>query len=371
MEYGLFTMPLHPPEVDQTASYERDIETFVLADKLGYSEAWIGEHLTIPWENIPAADLFIATVLPRTERIMLGTGVVILSVHDPRDVALRIAFLDHLARGRFYFGIGSGGVPTDCELWSVDPTANEHRRRTREAIDVILKMWEEDGPYEFKGEFWQFRIPAPRPEIPLSHHIRPYQKPHPPIAVAGLHGWSETLVLAGERGWIPMSINFIPRRHLLTQWAAVEAGAQRTGRVPDRRQWRIAREIYVAESDAVAREEALNSVMRRAFEEYLRNTLGARGFLDVYKTDPEMPDEAVTAEYLVDNIWIVGSPDTVTEKIRKLYADVGGFNTLLQIAHDWNPWHRWVNCMYLFSKEVMLNLKDLVPTAEAASTGTA
>lgn len=361
MEYGLFSMPLHPPEREKVEGYRRDIETFVLADQLGYSEGWMGEHFTIPWENVTAPDLFIAHVLPRTERIILGTGVVLLPMHDPREVAMRIAYLDHLAQGRFYFGIGSGGAPTDFELHNIDFEAGEHRRRTRESIDAILKIWEAEVPFEFKGEFWSFRIPNPRPQVPLYHHMRPYQKPHPPIAVAGLHRWSETLVLAGERGWIPMSINYLPPRQLITHWEAVEQGAQRSGRTVSRRQWRIAREVYVAETTEKAREEVLNGPMRRAFEQYMRNILASFGALDLYKVDPEMPDEAITAEYCTDNIWIVGDPDTVTEKIRKLYHDVGGFGTILQIAYDWDPWDRWLNCMYLFAKEVMPNLKDLTP----------
>ncbi|MPZ24728.1 MAG: LLM class flavin-dependent oxidoreductase [Dehalococcoidia bacterium] len=367
MDYGLFSMPLHPPERDKTEGYELDIETFVLADKLGYSEGWMGEHFTIPWESIPAADLFIANVLPRTERIKLGTGVVLLPMHNPVDTAMRIAFLDHLARGRFYFGIGSGGAPTDFEMWGIDNQAGEHRERTREAIDIILRVWEAQEPFTYQGKFWNVTIPKPRPEVPLAHHIRPYQQPHPPIAVAGLHRNSETLTMAGERGWIPMSINYLPARNLVSHWETVEDGARRQGKVADRRQWRIAREVYVAETDAKAREEVLNGPMRRGFEEYMRGILSSLGSVDLYKTDPDMPDEAVDTEYVTDNIWIVGSPDTVTEKIRTLYNDVGGFGTILQIAYDWEPWDRWLNCMDLFANRVMPNLKDLVPSPEDAS----
>lgn len=371
MDYGLFSMPLHPPEKNVTEGYKLDIETFVLADKLGYSEGWMGEHYTIPWENIPAVDLFIASVLPRTERIKLGTGVVLLPMHDPRLVALRIAYLDHLAEGRLYFGIGSGGAPTDFALWGIDPEAGEHRLLMREAIDAIIQMWTEEGPFEHHSSRWNYEMPAAMPEIPLYHHIRPYQKPYPPIAVAGLHERSETLTMAGERGWIPMSINYLPARNLNAHWETVEEAARGAGRTPDRRQWRIAREVYVAETDEKAREEVLGGAMRAAYERYMRRILGSFGALVLYKVDPEMPDEALTAEYMVDNIWVVGSPDTVTEKLHTLYDDVGGFGTVLQIGYDWDPNERWVNCMNLFSQEVMPNLKDLVPeaAAEAVATG--
>jgi alkanesulfonate monooxygenase SsuD/methylene tetrahydromethanopterin reductase-like flavin-dependent oxidoreductase (luciferase family) len=361
MEYGIFSMPLHPPERDYVEGYQRDVETFVLADRLGYSEGWMGEHFTIPWENIPASDLFIASILNQTQNIKLGTGVVLLPMHDPRIVAHRIAFLDQMAQGRFYFGIGSGGAPTDFDFFGIDRVAGEHRDRTKEAIDAIVKIWEAEGPFEFKGEHYNFRVPDPRPEIPLGFHMRPYQKPYPPIAVAGLHRYSETLVVAGERGWIPMSINYLPPRNLLTHWEAVADGGEKNGKPASRRQWRIAREIYVAETTEKAREECLNGPMRRAFDGYMRNILDSFGSLSLYKVDEDMPDEGITAEYCIDNIWIVGDPDTVTEKLRTLYKDVGGFGTVLQIAYDWDPWDRWLNCMNLFAKEVMPNLKDLVP----------
>lgn len=371
MKYGLFSMPLHPPERKLSDGYELDVETFVLADQLGYSEGWMGEHHTIPWESIPAPDIFVAHVLARTERIRLGTGVVLLGFHDPRDVAMRIAFLDQLAKGRFNFGIGSGGAPTDCELYDIDYEGGEHIRRYREAIDIILKIWSSEGPFEVEGEFWQFKMPAPRPEVPLYHHMRTYQYPHPPIAVAGLHRYSNTLTLAGERGWIPMSINYLPPRNLLTHWETVEAGAARAGRpAPNRADWRIAREVYVAETDEQAREEALNGPMRAAYEGYMYNILSSLSALDLYKVDPETPDEALTAEYMVDNIWIVGSPDTVTEKLRKLYGDVGGFGSVLQIAYDWD-WDQWTRNMNLFAHEVMPNLQDLVPAAPVTADAVA
>src|SRR3546814_10003362 len=72
------------------------------------------------------------------------------------------------------------------------------------------------------------------PQVPLYHHIRPLQNPHPPIAVAGLHKHSESLVTAGREGWIPMSINYLPARNLLTHWDAVCGGAAEAGRTPDR-----------------------------------------------------------------------------------------------------------------------------------------
>ena len=80
-----------------------------------------------------------------------------------------------------------------------------------------------------------------------------------------------------------------------------------------------------------------------------------RGF-DMLKVDPAMPDAEVTLEYLCDNIWIVGSPDTVARKLATLSGDVEGFGTLLVIAHEWTPRGAWERSMRLLAEEVVPRL---------------
>ena len=109
-------MPLHPSYRDVADCYDRDIDQLVLADKVGYDEAWLGEHFTEKWENAPAPDLLIAKALGLTKQIKFGTGVTLLGMHEPVYLAHRVAMLDHLAHGRFQWGIGLGGIPTDMAL---------------------------------------------------------------------------------------------------------------------------------------------------------------------------------------------------------------------------------------------------------------
>jgi len=170
---------------------------------------------------------------------------------------------------------------------------------------------------------------------------------------------SETLVLAGERGYIPMSINFVPPRILKTHWEGVEAGAKRAGRVADRKTWRIARDVYVADTDARARREAIGGTLGRDYRDYFLKLLPKlRGF-DMLKVDPAMVDREVTLEYLCDNIWIVGSPETVARKLAQLSADVGGFGTLLVIAHEWRPRGAWEHSMRVLKQTVVPRLARL------------
>ncbi len=360
MKLGVFTMPMHPPGKSVTQSYDEDLEMLVKADELGFSEAWIGEHFTTAWENIPAPDQFIAYALPLTRRMVFGTGVALLHFHDPVMVAHRIAQLDHLAKGRLYFGIGSGGVPTDSELFGLDPASGQQVLKMREAVEVILKLWTEDKPFSHQGQFFRVKVPQPRPELGLYLHMRPYQRPHPPIAVAGVGPASRTLEVAGERGWIPMSSNLVYHTVLPTHWEAVETGAARTGRKVSRSQWRIAREVFVARTRDEAYQYALNGSIQRAFDRYFRGLLRLqqRGLAGL-KSHPEMPDDAVTVPYLADNIWIVGSPGDVADKLRRLYEQTGGFGTLLMVTHDWDDKEKWLRCMDLLADKVMPRLADL------------
>ena len=140
---------------------------------------------------------------------------------------------------------------------------------------------------------------------------------------------------------------------------AVEEGARNAGRTADRSIWRIAREVYVAETTEQARKEALEGTMGRDFRDYWLRLMPWSKTLDRMKVDPDMPDSDVTAEYLMETLWIVGSPDDVADQLRQLYNDVGGFGVLLAMGHEWEPKEKWVNSMTLLKQEVMPKLADL------------
>ena len=311
--------------------------------------------MTDIWENAPVPELLIAKALALTEKIVLATGVTLLPLHHPVDTAHRIAMLDHMARGRFYWGIGTRSFPTDVDLYGLDSSdMMAVRERGKEALDVILGLWAaEDGHFDFKGKYYEVHAPEVQPEMDRRLHYKPYQLPHPPIGVAGVSVKSGTLVRAGERGWIPMSINIVPTRILQSHWEAVLEGAARTGRTPDRTQWRVARNVFVADTTQEARRCVLEGTMARDFEDYFLRLLRKCKMLDMMKTDPEMPDSEVTPEYLLDNLWLVGSPDDVAEKLQRLQEDLGGFGVLLVLGHEWDPKDRWVESMRLLKEEVL------------------
>ena len=367
MKYGFFLMPLHAPERPVADGYDDDIDLLVRGDRLGFSEAWIGEHFTAAWENIPAPDQIIAKAAALTENIRLGTGVSCLPYQHPVVTAHRIAALDHLTRGRIMFGIGTGSVPTDLQAFGIDASSGQQRAMMKEAIEIILRVWESDGSFDYPGDYWQVPRVDPRPAARLGFYLKPYQQPHPPIAVAGVSPKSDSLEMAGARGWIPMSINFALVPALRRHWATYEAAAGTAGLTADRSEWRIAREIYVAPTTEQARAEAIRGGMARAFDGYMRPFLEGLGALSFVKNSREMPDSEITPDYLADNLWIVGSPDDVAAKLRRLYEDVGGFGTVLLIGHDWEPRENWNRSLELFTNEVMPQLADLTGAARLSA----
>ena len=355
MDVGLFTMPLHPPGANLTETLKEDLHQIVELDKLGYSEAWIGEHFTAVWENIPSPELLIAQAIPLTKQIRLGTGVSCMPNHNPFVLASRIAQLDHMAEGRFNWGVGTGSFPGDMEVfgyWGEDARIDS-RSYTRAALDAVLQLWADPKPGLYESDGFSFTVPEPQDDVGLRVHVRPYQQPHPPIGVAGVSPGSPTLKMAGARGWIPMSINLVPSIQLKTHWVAIEEGARGAGLEPDIGAWRVAREVLVAESGAEARKLAREGIMARDYNGYFFQLLPKVGMMGLFKNDPDMPDSDVTMDYLIDNVFIVGSVDEVAQQLNDLRGEIGEFGTLLAMGHEWEPYDAWYGSMTLLKNEVL------------------
>jgi len=326
-------MPSHPPERSLRDGQAWDLEELQRLDGLGFEEAWIGEHFTAAWEPCPAPDLLIAQALLLTKRIRLGPLGHLLPYHNPVELAHRVAYLDHLAEGRYRLGVGISAVPTDHQLFGVDTAGGRNRRMTFESLKMMVDLWT-IGPQDRLGEFWSMGQPHSGIAA-LGYHLRPFQDPHPPIAIAGLTPGSENHKVAGEKGYIPVSLSVSPDPAITAaHWKAVVEGSSRSGRTPDRQEWRIIRDVYVAPTDGEARELAINGIMGRCWKEFLLPLYLGLGLGPLLKIDPVMSDEAINLEYLADHLWLVGSPEIVRDRILALQDETGGFGYLLMTSYD-------------------------------------
>jgi alkanesulfonate monooxygenase SsuD/methylene tetrahydromethanopterin reductase-like flavin-dependent oxidoreductase (luciferase family) len=363
MRLGAVLMPSHPPERDIREGQAWDLEEILRLDALGFDEAWVGEHFTAPWEPCPAPDLLIAQALGRTQRIRLGPLGHLLPYHHPVELAHRVAYLDHMAQGRYQLGVGISALPTDHELFALETSGGVNRQMTFEALEIITRLWR-DGASDFYGEFWSMR--APRSNLGLGYHLRPYQFPRPPIAIAGMTPGSANHKLAGQHGYLPVSFCISPDASVTAQhWQAVVEGAARSGRTPDRGDWRLIRDVYVAPTDREARALALGGMMGRCWREFLLPLYLGLGLGPLLKRDPSMPDEAVDLEYVADNLWLVGSPDTVARRIRELQEQTGGFGYLLITSYDAvDERQAWERSLHLLIDEVLPACDPASVTAE-------
>lgn len=367
MKLGLFMQPATPPGRPLAEVLDWNLELIRRAEQYGYSEAWTGEHITAPWEPVPAPQQVIARALGDTSRILLGTGVEVLYQSHPLRLAVELAQLDHMARGRLMFGFGGGGTPTDFALYGVDPRANQHQDMAREALEIILDCWKPGGPDDYDGKYWTIRKPAYNERY--HWHIQPYAPPEPRIAFAGFMPKSGSLTIAGERGYIPMSFNVAPE-HVIVHWPSVEEGALKTGRTPSRSSWRQIREIYVADTEAEARRALTRGFAGRFWNEYFRPVAERIHIIDLFRRKGAPAGVPVDADYLVEHgTWFAGTPDQVAARILEQYELTGGFGTLLQLGFDYSePGARegWFRSMELLATEVMPRVNAALAARGAA-----
>src|SRR5688572_16869345 len=233
LRFGAFFAPFHPVGQNPTLALEYDLDRAVELDKLGYDEVWFGEHHSGGYELIGSPEIFIAMAAERTKHIKLGTGVTSLPYHHPWLVADRWVLLDHLTRGRLIFGTGPGALPTDAFVMGIDPV--EQRRRHEEALEAVTALFTSEEPVTRETDWFTMR------EARLQ--LRPYQWPHPEIAVAAMVSPSGPR-LAGQYGASLLSLSMSAAAEgfaaIGNAWGIVEEQAAKAGRpAPDRSTWRV------------------------------------------------------------------------------------------------------------------------------------
>lgn len=359
MKLGAFMMPNNPPDRGIATGHYHNLDYISFIDKLGLSEVWIGEHYTVPREPCPSPDLMIAQAILETENIKLCPGAFILPYHHPVELAHRIAYLDHISNGRLIVGVGSSGVSTDLEMFNVDGAKGENRDMVAESVEIMTRLWESEEPFTYEGEHWTVSRPSPQINGHFDFWMKPLQKPHPPIAIAGLSPNSPTLVQAGKNGYIPLSL-CLGNLYLQSHWDSVLKGAAMSDRTPDKNTWRVGRDIYVADTDEEARNKTVNGFMGDHYREYFLPLFKELGMLDAVKQSPDVPDSDVTVEYLAQHCWVIGSPSTVKEKLHEMVDSSGGFGTLLSITYDHlDDMEGWRDGMTALQNEIMPEFADL------------
>jgi limonene 1,2-monooxygenase len=320
MRHGIFLAPLHPVDEAPNLLIHRDLELMEWADRLGFDEAWIGEHHSGGFETISSPELFIAAAAERTRSIKFGTGVISLPYHQPLMVANRIIQLDHQTRGRVMFGFGPGLLVSDAEQLGIDP--NTQRDRMAEALDVILRLL--DGQTVTEKTEWYNLVNA-------RVHLMPYTRPRPEIAVASAATPSGGR-MAGKYNLMMLCVAATSPTGgfnvLDVNWKFAEETALEYGHVMDRRKLRLMGPMHIAETREKARENVRFGLEK--YIEYARVVTPGR-FGDFGKRDP--------VDVMLDSGHVViGTPDDAVNVLTMLREKQGYFGGFLHQAHDWADW---------------------------------
>jgi limonene 1,2-monooxygenase len=289
----------------------------------------------------------------KTKRMTLGTGVINLPYHHPFHVAERMAFLDHLTRGRLVMGVGPGVLATDLMLFGL--SVDQVRPMSNESLDIIIKLLEADGPITYEGKYWQLRD--------MEVQVKSYQQPRLPIAMAS-SGSTNSLQQAGTYGlpvWSLVNSAIAGAIPLSQQWGVVEEAAREAGRRVDRKDWRLTHYIHVGETRAQAMEDISDGILQSVSYNFGN---GSQGQFQDY---PGQPFEDVTAEQVVRNRgWIVGDPEEVISQLRDLFDEAGGAGGLLITINEWAPIDKMYRSLELFARYVMPALQGTSASIQRA-----
>jgi alkanesulfonate monooxygenase SsuD/methylene tetrahydromethanopterin reductase-like flavin-dependent oxidoreductase (luciferase family) len=335
MKLGYFTMPLHPPSRNYAQTLKEDREAIIRADKLGFVEALVGEHVTDAAETVTSCAAFLASLMSETKHIKLGTGTLNLPNGHPAQLAATVSMLDNLLEGRFVMGISPGGLPSD---WEVFGNMDKNRNAMFvECINHMLAIWAGEPPYNLKGEFWNISTERTMiPDIGQGIILKPYQKPHPPIVVTAVEPFSKGVTEAAKRGWDPISANFLLPQWQKSHWGKYVEGCQAGNRPIDPANWRVAKTLFVADDEKTVRDYAYGPQSPyRFYYKQIGYKLVRAGRANLFKVNKEQPDSDITPDYLVDKLVIAGTVDKVVDDLLAMHEFLGDFGILYYCGMDW------------------------------------
>jgi limonene 1,2-monooxygenase len=359
MEFGIFSNGFRP-HTSAGQTYNEDIAEIVLADKLGFRDAYISEHHGEPphidkVDTIPVPELLMCKAAALTSRIRMGAAVKLIHLHHPVDVAVQAAVTDHLiGDGRFIFGFGTGfSNPVFCAERGL--SFEDRHARQQESLELVQKCWATREPFDWQGTHWQGKSILALPK-PVNGHSMP---------MATATESDDMIQLAGERGYILLS-SFIEKPEMIrAKTALYSRHALAAGHSDPLRNITVSRLVYIAGSRAEAIEDMREAV---AIEVGVQ---AQRGFLKMMKAKfnvDVVADNTAIEQLVAAGLYIVGTADEVADQLEEFHQDCGGFGTLLIVAgKDWATPAKRANSMRQFMAQVAPRLRALADQEQQAA----
>ena len=337
MDFGIFLLLQSPTAKSHQEIFSRGTDLAKTADKLGFESVWCAEHHFSTYGYLSRPLMFASHLATQTEKIRVGSAVVVLPLHHPLIVAEEIATADLLSNGRLDIGLGRGYQVYEFERLGIK--LEESRERFEEAVDILLLAFKGE-PFSFNGKHFKFGETSIFPT--------PIQKPRPPIWVVGQS--EESIVATAKRGFNLVSGGFGVSLERLKEFRKsfddLLVGAEQKENIRVSTQ----RAVYVTND-----ESELPEIIEQA-RWNMRVTLSLRQGLErVEKGHAQaIPfDNEPSDEELIDRYFVMGTPATCIEKLSEI-RDVMGLDHFN--ANFWfgDLEHKQVlRSMELFAKEVM------------------
>ncbi len=350
MQFGWLTLGLSPSPDEDAARIEQQIEQVCAAEALGFSDVWLTEHYFTGESVYNDALLFASALTMRTSRIRIGFAVIQMPFHHPVRLAVQLALLDNLSKGRIDVGIGKGTVYNEYEFLGHGLRSGDSRARMEEAVEVLERAWRE-APLVYEGKYFSLTVPELRP--------RPVQRPGPPIWRSVISPGSFTE--CGRLG-IPILTARLPVERIKERWQLYKAGLAEGDHDDHTRAKLLAqaalwRNVYVAESDAQAEDELSTLLLRtRAHMMHVRSAYNPADFhIDPVMlnpwTDPAVA-EADALAFVLATGSLFGSAARVREQVAEL-RDVGVQHLLCQTGFGDMDHEQNLLSMHRFGEQVM------------------
>lgn len=358
METGLIFHPYMRPGRTARQTFQWGVDSAVHCDKIGFTSMMISEHASQIWENIPNPELIIAAAALQTETIKFAPMAHILPHQHPAKLAMMVGWLSQILEGRYFMGIGAGAYPLASYIHGIKNAETTHLNdMVRESLFIMEKIWKRE-PFFYEGKYWSAGFPEEEPaeteedEQHLLANYAPYGGGFPEFAVTGFSANSPSMKLAGERNFKPVSI-YSGLDALKRHWEIYAEANIKAGFTPNRQRHAVSQTVFCAETDAEAKRLVMEGPIGYCFNRYLIPIWRRFGMMDGFARDFGVDSLDIDLEFLTDHVFVVGSPDTIVDKLSHLFEQTGGWGTLQVEAHDYydDP-SAWFTSLELLSKEV-------------------
>lgn len=330
IQFGLVVMPQNPRSDDPVKRFRDCVEQTRLARDVGFHAICSGHHyLSPPYQSLQNLPL-LSRLAADSGKMRLITGVLLLPLLNPVQVAEELATLDVICDGRLIFGVGMGYRDVEFEAFGID--RRDLVARTLESLALIKRLWSEDD-IRFEGKFFRLHD--------ATCTIRPVQHPHPPIWLGG--NADASVKRAARQGYAWMINPHAPLSALQRQWRLYKDTLAEAGHpLPEMRPTLVELHVGASSEEAVATARPFLTAKYSAYAQWGQD-----------KVMPEGGSFQVDFEELARDRFVLGDPPTVIEELERRIEELESNFFICRVGWAGMENHWQLKAIELMGKQVL------------------